>query len=169
MLRAMLADRFQLQAHTERRELPSYDLVLDRPDGRLGQGLVPSSPDCDTIVAARRAAAVAPPEFDPDKPLVCTIVGSLDRIRGEGAVSGFTQMLRGPAGRLVVDKTGLRGTYRITLTYELASVALGAVPPPDGALSVFTAVREQLGLRLEPSRTERDVLVIDRLERPTEN
>jgi uncharacterized protein (TIGR03435 family) len=43
------------------------------------------------------------------------------------------------------------------------------VAPPENALSVFTAVREQLGLRLEPSQTERDVLVIDRLERPSEN
>ena len=169
MLRAMLADRFRLLAHTERRELPSYDLVLDRPDGRLGPGLVPSSLDCDAIIAARRAAATAPPEFDRDNPLVCAFVGSLDGFRGEVAISVLAQMLRGQAGRLVVDKTGLRGAYRITLNYGQANVALGAVASPEGAVSVFTAVREQLGLRLEPSRADRDVLVIDRLERPTEN
>ena len=78
-------------------------------------------------------------------------------------------MLRASTGRYVVDRTGLRGGYKISLKYELANVALGAVAPPENALSVFTAVREQLGLRLEPSRTEQDVLVIDRLERPTEN
>jgi len=78
-------------------------------------------------------------------------------------------MLRGPAGRLVVDKTGLRGAYRVNLTFDLANVSLGAVAPPENALSVFTAVRQQLGLRLESSRTERDVFVIDRLERATEN
>jgi uncharacterized protein (TIGR03435 family) len=171
MLRALLADRFQLLAHIERRELPSYDLVLDRKDGRLGAGLVPSELDCEAMAAARRAAVsiAPPPEFDPDRPAPCTIVGSLNSIKGEAAISVLTQMLRGSTGRLVVDKTGLRGAYRVNLTFDLANVALGAVAPPENALSVFTAVREQLGLRLEPSRTERDVLVIDRLERPTEN
>jgi uncharacterized protein (TIGR03435 family) len=171
MLRAMLADRFQLLAHTERRELPSYDLVLDRKDGRLGPGLLPSETDCEALRAARRAAegTSPPPDFDPGKPPPCTIVGSLESIKGEAAIDVLTQMLRGTTGRLVVDKTGLRGAYRISLTYDFANVALGAVAPPENALSVFTAVREQLGLRLEPSRTERDVLVIDRLERPTAN
>ena len=171
MLRAMLADRCQLLVHTERRELPSYDLLLDRKDARLGPGLVPSDLDCEALAAARRAAAATspPPDFDPDKPAPCTIVGSLDRIKGEVAISVLVQMLRGPTGRLVVDKTGLRGTYRVNLTFDLANVALGAVAPPENALSVFTAVREQLGLRLEASRAEREVLVIDRLERPTEN
>jgi uncharacterized protein (TIGR03435 family) len=171
MLRAMLADRFRLLAHTERRELPSYDLVLDRKDGRLGPGLAPLDLDCEAVLAARREAAATspPPEIDSDKPPPCTLVGSLNAIRGDVAISVLAQMLLGPTGRHVVDKTGLRGTYRINLTYELANVALGAVAPPENALSVFTAVREQLGLRLEPSRAERDVLVIDRLERPTEN
>jgi len=180
MLRTMLADRFQLLAHTERRELPSYDLLLDRKDGRIGPGLTPSDVDCVALAARRRAAeeaalkaGTAPPEpvpFEPGQPpRPCSIVGRLNEVVGEVAISVLAEMLRGPTGRLVVDKTGLRGTYRITLRYDLANVALGTVPPPENALSVFTAVREQLGLRLEPSRTERDVLVIDRLERPTEN
>lgn len=169
MLRAMLADRFQLRTHIERRELPSYDLVLDRKDGRLGLGLVPTNTDCDAVNAARRAGTAPPPIFDPDKPEPCTIIGSMDLIRGEAAISVLAQMLRASTGRLVVDKTGLRGAYRMSLKFDLAVAALGAVAPPENALSVFTAVREQLGLRLEPSRAERDVLVIDRLERPTEN
>jgi uncharacterized protein (TIGR03435 family) len=171
MLRAMLADRFKLLAHAERRALPSYDLVRERKDGRLGPGLIPSDLDCEAIVAARRAAAAVspPPEFDPSRPPSCTIVGSVDAIRGEALFTALVQMLRGPAGRYIVDKTGLRGAYKINLTYDLANVALGAVAPPENALSVFTAVREQLGLRLDPSRTDQDVLVIDRLERPTEN
>jgi len=169
MLRSMLADRFRLMAHAERRELPSYDLVLDRKDGRLGPGLVPSELDCEALAAARRAGTAGSPNFDPDKLAPCTIVGSLESIKGEAALRVLVEMLRGPTGRLVVDKTGLRGAFRISLTYDLANVALGAVAPPENALSVFTAVREQLGLRLEPSQTEREVLVIDRLERPTEN
>jgi uncharacterized protein (TIGR03435 family) len=133
---------------------------------------VPSDLDCEALAAKRRAAgndASPPPDFDRDTPPPCVIVGSLDRIKGEAAISVLTQVLRASTGRLVMDKTGLRGTYRINLTFDLANVALGAVAPPENALSVFTAVREQLGLRLEPARAERDVLVIDRLERPTEN
>lgn len=169
MVRGMLVDHFQLVAHIERRELPSYDLLLDRKDGRLGPGLVSSTFDCDAINAARRAGTAPLPTFDPDNPTPCSIAGSIDRIKGEAAISVLVQMLRGPTGRLVVDKTGLRGAYRVNLIFELANVSLGAVAPPENALSVFTAVREQLGLRLVSSRTERDVLVVDRLERPTEN
>jgi uncharacterized protein (TIGR03435 family) len=85
------------------------------------------------------------------------------------AIGVLAQILRASTGRLVVDRTGLRGAYRVTLRFDLANVAIGAVAPPENAVSVFTAVREQLGLRLESSRAEREVLVIDRLERPTEN
>jgi uncharacterized protein (TIGR03435 family) len=85
-------------------------------------------------------------------------------------IGNLASMLRTPAGRVVVDKTGLRGWYRVTLTFDFAAYPqLARVAPSDDAPSVFTAVREQLGLRLEPSRTERDVLVIDRVERPTGN
>jgi uncharacterized protein (TIGR03435 family) len=79
-------------------------------------------------------------------------------------------MLRQAAGRLVSEQDRLTGWYRVTLTYDVsANQDLARSASPSDAPSVFTAVREQLGLRLEPSRTERDVLVIDRLERPTEN
>ena len=71
---------------------------------------------------------------------------------------------------MVVDKTGLSGYYRVSLTFAFVPIQGVAAPTPsDDQPSLFTAVREQLGLKLEPSRTERDVLVIDRLERPTEN
>ncbi len=59
MLRAMLAERFRLLAHRERREMPSFDLVAARSDGKLGPGLVASSDDCDGAGRARRAAAEA--------------------------------------------------------------------------------------------------------------
>jgi len=181
MIRAMLADRFKLQAHRERREVPSFDLVVVRDDGRLGPGLVKIDTDCNAVLESRRAAAEAaakaggpppPPErFDPDKPPPCSFVGMPNGIRAEGTIATLASMLRNSAGRVVVDKTGLSGTYRTRLTFDLFATirAPGAQPPSDDVPSVFTAVREQLGLKLEPSRTERDVLVIDRLERPTEN
>ena len=169
MLRGMLADRFKLLAHTERRDLPAYDLVLDRKDGRLGPGLVPSDLDCEAIAAARRAAAASgSSDFDPTRPSPCSIRGSGDSISGVAAISVLAQILRTSTGRLVVDKTGLRGAYRMDLMFDQV-VVLGGGIPTENSLSVFTAVREQLGLRLESSRAERDVLIIDRLERPTEN
>ena len=71
----------------------------------------------------------------------------------------------------MVDKTGLSGYYRVVIEYDrLAGLRpLAAAPSPDDPLSVFTAVQEHLGLKLEPSRATVDVLVIDRLERPSEN
>jgi uncharacterized protein (TIGR03435 family) len=73
-----------------------------------------------------------------------------------------------------VDKTGLPGSYRVRMNFDMRPPRLGpdVTPPADTAdaiPSVFTAVREQLGLKLESSKTIRDTLIIDRLERPTEN
>jgi len=147
MMRAMLADRFRLLVHTERRDVPSFDLTLARNDGAVGPGLTPVHVDCE-----------AAPEPDTRQP--CTFVTGLTGAKGEATMETLASRLRGLAGRVVVNKTGLPGTYRVNLTFDSAS---------DAGLSVFTAVREQLGLKLESSRTERDVLVIDRLERPTEN
>ena len=181
MVRAMLVDRFRLLAHRERREVPSFDLVLGRDDGRLGTGLVKTETDCDAVMAARRKEAEEasrsgtpppPPQgFDANSPPPCFFGGMPNGIRGEATIANLASMLRAPAGRVVVDKTGLRGTYRVNLTFDFGATfrGPGAPPPSDDVPSLFTAVREQLGLRLEPSRTERDVLVIDRLERPTEN
>jgi uncharacterized protein (TIGR03435 family) len=180
MVLAMLADRFKLQAHRERREVPTFDLVVARSDGKVGPGLMPSANDCEAVQAERLAAAAAamrvsgspppPQRFDPDAPRPCLSALMPNGVRGELTLATLAGMLRRPAGRLIVNKTGLIGWYQVTLTYDVSANQdpAQAAPPSDGP-SVFTAVREQLGLRLEPSRTERDVLVIDRLERPTEN
>ena len=180
MVRAMLADRFRLQVHRERREVPSFDLVLARSDGKLGPGLVKSANDCEAFTAARRqeaetaARSGAPPptsqRFDSGSPPPCLFAAMPNGVNGDVTIGTLASMLRSSAGRVVVDKTGLSGYYRVSLTFAFVPIQSGAAPPPsDDQPSVFTAVREQLGLRLEPSRTERDVLVIDRLERPTEN
>jgi uncharacterized protein (TIGR03435 family) len=78
----------------------------------------------------------------------------------------FSQML----GRMVVDKTGLTGEYDASLTFDLDSVANSASPTdPSDLPSIFTAVQEQLGLKLESAKGPVDVLVIDRAEKPSEN
>jgi len=180
MMRAMLADRFHLLAHMERRDVPTFDLVLARADGRLGPGLTRPDLDCDVVAKARQAEAaealkrgtvIPPPSFDPNTRPVCSSFLTPTGIVGDMTMDRLASLLRPASGRPVVNKTGLTGIYRMNLmfTRNPASDAPPVAPPPaDDALSVFTAVRE-LGLKLEPSRAERDVLVVDRLESPTEN
>ena len=182
MMRAMLADRFKLVAHLEKRDEPAYDLVLARGDERLGPGIKPSGVDCEAKLAAEREAAQAaaaagtpaPPRVIPDfnAPVPpCTVRMTGPRMEGDMTMERLAMFLRPAAGRWVVDRTGLKGSYRVSLEYDRMASLRGpeAVAAPGGPPSVFTAVQEQLGMRLESSRAAREMLVIDRLERPTEN
>lgn len=184
MMRALLTDRFKLVAHIEQREQPVYDLVLARPGGALGPGLtrVGDQIDCEARTAADRAAAEAalaagkpaprpePPDLNATPP-PCTIFMPGSRMEGQITMTVLASVLRSTTGRPVVDKTGLEGMYRVSMEYDRLAGVRGPAPAdtPGAPPSVFTALPEQLGLRLEPSRGPRAVLVIDRLERPTEN
>jgi uncharacterized protein (TIGR03435 family) len=142
MMRALLADRFKLQWHTEQREMPKYAMRLARPDGRLGDGLKKSSDDARGGFRAND--------------------GSLTTERT--TMAALVRELTDYAGRPVVDETGLAGEWALTINW-MPDVAGG-----DGSLpSIFTAMREQLGLKLEPVRGPVDVLVIDRAARPSED
>jgi len=178
MLRAMLADRFKLVAHVENREQPVYDLVLARSDRRLGPALKPSEADCIAKAAADRAATEAtgrppappPGVFDRNAPPPpCSMRMDGDRMEGDATMENLVRLLRPSAGRLVVDKTGLAGSYRLTLTFDRMAGLRGPQtdPAPGAAPSVFTAVQEQLGLKLQPATGPVEVLVIDAAERPT--
>jgi uncharacterized protein (TIGR03435 family) len=92
-------------------------------------------------------------------------------MEGNTSMDRLADALRISAGRVVVNKTGLSGSYRIAMNYDMMGARRppSVDPSPDAGLSVFTAVQEQLGLKLEPSKAQRDALVIDRLERPTPN
>jgi uncharacterized protein (TIGR03435 family) len=197
MLRAILADRFKLAVRIENRAQPAYDLVLARRDGRLGRGIKPVDIDCDARIAAERAAAEAArnagtpprpqlPDFNaPPPPCTLRTVGASlrdrvgdrqgrlgDLLEGETTMANLADALRPSAGRVVVNKTGLSGSYRVTMNFDSMAARRGPDATgltTDGAPSVFTAIQEQLGLKLESSRALRETLVIDRLERPTEN
>jgi uncharacterized protein (TIGR03435 family) len=191
MLKAMLSDRFKLSLHVEPREQASYDLVVARKDGTLGPGIHPIDSDCAKVTAERAAAQAAsvqagPPPPDFKIPPQCSF-RSLDArtrermgdgggaqgdlLEGEGTMAMLANLLRLSAGRLVVDKTGLTGSYKVRMNYDQMSARRGPeVQPPDNAgPSVFVALPEQLGLKLDASRTMLDTLVIERLERPSEN
>ena len=180
MVRAMLADRVKLVTHLENREFPVYDLVLARNDGRLGPGIKPSEVDCVAKAAADRAAAGAAlaagtppprptlPDFNAPPP-VCGSVRVTDGMEGDVTMERLAGLIRTTAGRPVVDKTGLKGSYRVKFQYDRALSGPDTAPAPNRLPSLFSALPDQLGLKLESSKAQREVLVIDRLERPTEN
>jgi uncharacterized protein (TIGR03435 family) len=178
MLRAVLADRFRLVAHWETREGPVYNLVLDRADRRLGPKLVPAAVDCAKVADATLAGTPPPPR--PGRGRECNFsftteaqAGSLQGNAVTMAVLGRFLTAQG-VEREVVDRTGLSGTFDIDLLH-LPEHSVGGIPPDQLALDprfqgrprLVTALREQLGLKLEPSRAPVEVLVIDSIERPT--
>jgi uncharacterized protein (TIGR03435 family) len=197
MLRGLLADRFKLKVHGEKREVPIYALMLARSDGKLGPKLSKSTDDCEKILAERRAAALAaraggagPVPFTPpgpnEKP-VCTITMRptpvqngipLLNFRGGGQpMQVLVSQISGSVNRLVVDRTGLTGLYDFELEFSMRGQVLttqapgtGNTPtaPIDDGPTIFDAVRE-LGLKLESERGPVDHLVIDSVERPTED
>jgi uncharacterized protein (TIGR03435 family) len=163
MLRAVLRDRFQLLAHVEQRDLPIYTLAVARPDRRLGPRLRPSAIDCLNPEARQKAYAAAAP----GSRLVCGLQEEPGTFTAGGTeISALVIILAGAAGRPVFDKTGLAGGFDIDLKW---TPALGTDALAADAVSIFTAVQEQLGLRLENGSAPLDVLVIDRIDRPTEN
>ncbi len=175
MWRALFADRMKLVAHDETIEQPIYNLVLARPDGRLGPKLQPSKHDCIAESAAARAKGGPPPQLTTDADFLdsCGMrMGGGRMISGGMLIQNFIFSLRGLAGRVIKDKTGLTGFYSIDFTYAVPTQTVGgpavASDPNDGP-SVFTALQEQLGLKLEPDKMPLQSVVIDHIERPTEN
>ena len=176
MVRAVLADRFGLVTHNEARERPVYALTTARADRRLGDGLKRSDSDCSE--AMRRLTAPVPGEPPPGPP-PCTFGGGVGRIQGNiVSMAMFASVLARTVGRPVIDRTGVPDYFNFTLEYTPEAGITGplrpGVPPPDApprgdAPSLFTAVQEQLGLKLESTRAPVDVLMIDRASQPTEN
>jgi uncharacterized protein (TIGR03435 family) len=165
MLRALLRDRFALAAHIEQRDLPVYLLMRARPDAPLGPGLERSAFDCKDPAARKQSAATAL-AARPGRMLCGFTVdtGSIDA--GGTTIETLAQILTPQAGRPVIDRTGLTGGYNVLLKW---TATLGTDAPAADAVSLFTAVQEQLGLRLDNGTAPLDVVVIDRIERPTEN
>jgi uncharacterized protein (TIGR03435 family) len=174
MARKLLEDRFGLVAHREKRRMPTYSLTWVDDRRRPSPGLRPPSGSCDkpevsTTVSAPSGLAVgtASPECEH---AVGFGIGWIFLRRN--SISSFLPFLIEEVGRVVVDETGLTGLYDLDLKWSPEVRPGSAVPPalvPDvaGGVSIFTAIQEQLGLKLEPSSGEVEVLVIDRLDRPT--
>ncbi|HEV8394009.1 MAG TPA: M56 family metallopeptidase [Vicinamibacterales bacterium] len=174
MLRRLLSERFKLVVQRETREIPIYALVVARPGRPLGPALRPAAVDCMAIVAAAEQRGVAPdlPAPQRDRP-ACGTRSMPGAMIGTGvSMSDLARNLAGPAERMVVDKTSLKGPWDLDLRYVMNQTAPnipGVPPPPDDGASLFTALQEQLGLKLEPQRAAVDVLLVVSIERPTEN
>jgi uncharacterized protein (TIGR03435 family) len=148
MLQSLLADRFKLVVHTEQRETTVYSLVLARSDGRLGPRLQRVN---DCAEAKSRKPAESPP-------------AAASGGGGCGPISVIATAASRLLGAPVVNNTGLSGVFAYSLFYSDAVDATDLDVP-----SVPTALVEQLGLKLEPTRGPVDVLVIDSVQPPTEN
>ncbi len=175
LLQSLLAERFKLQFHRETRELPQYALVVGKGEPKMHLSEIQPELDSRGLPKEPPAAGAAGPRK-----------GAMIRMgRGQlnaqmASISVFAQMLAQQLGRPVVDKTGLKGFYDFELQWtpdeNERGMGLGIgdgreSPPPidSSGPSIFTALQEQLGLRLEGAKGPVPIVVIDRIEKPTGN
>jgi uncharacterized protein (TIGR03435 family) len=162
MLRTLLEDRFQLRVHNETREMPVFLMRLSRRDGTPGPNLHESSIECPRFVTGAPLPRVEPDRWCGIRAVGGTIIG-----HGVGAPQIASNLGGYPiVGRVVLDRTGLTGRYDFEVNY---SPAFSDAPDgnADGGPSLFTALKEQLGLALQSDKAFLPVTVIDRAERPT--
>jgi len=148
MMRTLLVDRFQLKFHLETRTLPVFDLVMTRGGPKFAHAT-----ETGKSGAQRNSGQI-------------TI--------SKGTVAGLASALSNILSRRVLDKTGLTGDYDMTLKwtpdeYQAPPLRPNGPPPDPNNPSIFTAVQEQLGLKLEPTKGPVHVLVIDHAEMPSAN
>jgi uncharacterized protein (TIGR03435 family) len=147
MVQALLAERFQLKTHEETRQLPLFDLVIAKGGLR----------------------------FQPDNSVGNTVDTGRNRLHISGmqdTVAILARELAQVLGRVVVDKTGVSGSYDLKLRWTPDNASppmLNGAPDPNAPPDLFTAIQEQLGLKLESAKGPVQVLVIDHIERPSEN
>jgi len=178
MWRAMFADRMKLVAHIEQREKDAFALVLARSDGRLGPDLKPSTLDC-----TRGPNTTQPPPPPPTGPPSlqerenrCGLSMSGGQwVSGGVTLDQFARTLGGIAAGEGDNRTGLTGLYSVKLNFSVKR-SVGATPDPNAAAAVddapdiFTALQEQLGLKLQRGeKKSTPVFIIDSIERPSEN
>jgi uncharacterized protein (TIGR03435 family) len=178
MLQSLLAERFHLVVHRETRELPMYALVTAKKGARPASGLV----------SANDGACTPPsqdfpqPPLEAGKPAYCMVKQQLRRqdngapsvqLRGYGVtLSMLARSLASTVDQQVEDDTGIAGNYDVSMDYAPYNENDNDLltPKPDtGVPSLFTALQEQLGLRLEARKGPVEVFVIDHAEKPSAN
>ena len=167
MVRTLLAERFNLVVRRETREMPVYALIVARDDRRLGPRMQASTTNC-----AAAAAPGAPAPQTASGQLLCTTRMSPFTINAGGmTMARLAQTVSGIVDRVVTDETKLPGGYDLQLSFTPERPPPPGAPPPadPDAPSIFAALQEQLGLKLDARRGMVEILVIDRLDQPKEN
>ncbi len=157
MVRSLLADRFKLATHRETKEMPVYEIVVAKGGIKFKEGKCAGEPGpanpCGGTTVSLRGEAIA----------------------RELSVKDFGDALSSLLSRTVVDKTGLSGKYDFDLHWTPDGSAIHGPGDPDAppsdpnGPSIFTALREQLGLELKAARGPVEMLVIDHAEKPEPN
>jgi uncharacterized protein (TIGR03435 family) len=182
MVQSLLAERFQLAAHFDTREIPVLELRLAKA-GQPGPKLIPHAdgPPCDK-------PGTSPGPGLPGFPFDCHSLSAIDK---PGTVPGTMLVVLGSRnvtmdvlasalssislglGRTLIDRTGLTGKFDFTLELwrEPRGTATSDAPAPatPAGPTIIEALRDQLGIKLEPAKTSLPILVVDRVERPSEN
>jgi uncharacterized protein (TIGR03435 family) len=151
MLQALLAERFKLKIHRETRDATAYTLVATKKGPKL------------------EAAPKDDPSVKRGFPELRLSRSSVRIIPAKATMKEFAEWLSVKLAAPVSDETGLDGSYKFSLEYAIPDARPEEDPGAIQAPSLFTAVQEQLGLKLESRQGTMDVLVIDHIERPTEN
>jgi len=196
MIQSLMEDRFQLKAHREIKDLPVFDLVVGRGGSKLKLSahqtpIVRNEPE---LVSCEPPPPPPPPGTAPPRSSTGAVLprGGVRVIAMPGPssftltltanampLSSLIALLQAYAGRPIIDKTDLKGLFDITLQFSLETATTDAdsttgqaIPIPaldPSGPSVFTAIQEQLGLRLEPATGPIEVLVVDSVQKPSEN
>jgi uncharacterized protein (TIGR03435 family) len=162
MLRGLLADRFKLRIHRETITGTVYTLKLARRDGRLGSGLQATTDACGPgSTRDERAAGTA-------RPFPCMTFATPCSLEMNGCdIQSLASLLSRIVGAPIRDETGMNGSWDVKLKWADSSVANPCASTADSAAFMFTAVQEQLGLRLDASRGPIEATIIDNAEPPT--
>jgi uncharacterized protein (TIGR03435 family) len=162
MVQKLLQDRFKLVLHRDKRELPIYVLTAAKSGMKLKAGTCLTREPNTPLVPGQRQS-----DF-------CGFggIGNGTLMATSTTMEIFTDLLTTVLGRKVVDSTGFKGNFDVSMRWMSDPVSTGnagRVPTDTTGPSIFTAVQEQLGLKLEASKGPVDVLVVDHIERPSEN
>jgi uncharacterized protein (TIGR03435 family) len=182
MLQSLFEDRFHLKAHRETKELPSYSLIAAKGGAKLPS---PKNGGCWDYSAGppspqepRTAPAQRPPPCG--HPMGLVLASGVVVQGGDLPMTEFIKLLSEIVGRPVIDKTGVMENFDVRLEFLPDDATPGIHSPrragnPDGPLdpvgkpSIMMALQEQLGLKLESMKGSVEILVIDHVERPTDN
>jgi uncharacterized protein (TIGR03435 family) len=187
MMQSLLEERFGLKVHVETQTVPALAMMLVKP-GKLGPRLIPHA-EGQPCPTATPPDTPQPPDAKATFPGLCgvyTLRRNADRTTEWGSRNTTMALVAamlpslGTLGRPVVDQTGLSGNYDVSVQFSMeatrnemrtasaSSAPTAATEPPPG-ITFMDAVREQLGLKLESTKAPSQMLVVDHIERPSEN